>query len=65
MKSKEVAISIGFPGITLIAPAGFQENMPHNLHTFQCSPNIPIMHAHDISKQIPQEKKFFIMLKML
>ena len=26
---------------------------------------IPIVHAHDISKQIPQEKKFSIRLKML
>ena len=27
--------------------------------------HIPIVHAHDISKQIPQEEKFSIKLKML
>ena len=27
--------------------------------------HIPIVNAHDISKQIPQEKKFSIRLKML
>ena len=34
---------------------------------FNCASvlHIPIMHAHDISKQIPQEKKFSIRLKML
>ena len=26
---------------------------------------IPIVHAHDINKQIPREKKFSIGLKML
>ena len=26
---------------------------------------IPVVHAHDVSKQIPQEKKFSIGLKML
>ena len=58
VNSKEHQHSLVVSGYYNIASKFVKFNYASVLH-------IPIVHAHDVSKQIPQENKFSIGLKML